>query len=121
MPVLEFEASSLDKITGQLRQLLDTISNDASNRVAQTRVVLPEEMTDLLSWLMRAGQWLRSQPVDQRVRQQEIADYRAEVQRLHGLLPSIHAALLAERSRLEEERERVRTAGEWVQRSRETL
>jgi hypothetical protein len=118
MPVLEFKTSTLDKITGRLRQLLDTISNDACNGEVQTRVLAPEEMTDLLSWLMRVGQWLRSQPP---VPEQQIADYRTEVQRLHGLLPSIHAALLAERGRLEQERERVRTAGEWVQRSRETL
>ena len=121
MPVLQFETSTLEKITGRLRHLLDTISDHAGNRDAQTRVVTPEEMTDLLSWLMRAGQWLRSLPSDPPVPEQHIADYQTQVQRLHGLLPSIHAALLAERGRLEQERERVHTAGEWVQRSRETL
>ncbi len=120
MPVLEFEASTLDKITGRLRQLLDTIPS-GSKPDARSRVVTPEEMTDLLSWLMQAGQWLRSLSRDHTVPEQEIAAYRTEVQRLHGLLPSIHAALLAERTRLEQERERVRTAGEWMQRSRETL
>jgi hypothetical protein len=120
MPVLECE-TSLSNITGRLRHLLDTIAPPADNRVAQTRVVTPEEMSDLLSWLMRAGQWLRSQPVDQRIQPREITDYRTEVQRLHGLLPSIHESLLAEHGRLEQERERVRSAGEWMQRSRQTL
>jgi hypothetical protein len=121
MSVLDSETSNLSKITGRLRHLLDTIAYHSNNPDAQTRVVTPEEMTELLSWLMRAGQSLRPLSGDHTVPEQEIAEYRREVERLHALLPSIHAALLAERTRLEQERERVRTAGEWMQRSRETL
>jgi hypothetical protein len=120
MPVLEFEPSTLEKITGRLRQLLDTIA-PRSKADAASRVVTPEEMNDLLSWLMQAGQSLRSLSGNHSLSEEQITQYRTEVQRLHALLPSIHAALLAERTRLEQERERVRTAGEWMQRSRETL
>ena len=79
-------------------------------------------MTKLLSELMRAGQWLRQLP--QRCGaelEQQLSEYRSNVQRMRDLLPSIHNALLRERSRLERERARVESAAEWARRSRETL
>lgn len=82
----------------------------------------PEEMTELLSWLMRAGQRLRNLPDKKDAAlEQELAEYRTQVERLHTLLPSLHAVLLAERARLERERERVSRAGEWMRMSRQTL
>ena len=120
MPTLHAHASLLPEITGHLRALIDRIavpSGDA-NRM---RPVTPEDVADLLTCLMRAGESLRSQPSDDPDARQEAAEYRMEVQRLHGLLPSIHSALLAERSRLEHERERLRAAAEWACSSRDTL
>lgn len=121
MPVVSLQTSDLDKITDRLRHLLDTIAPPSCTPGAQTRTVTPEEMNDLLSWLMEAGQSLRSRSADHSVPEEQITQYRTEVQRLHALLPSIHSALLAERARLEQERDRVCAAGEWVRRSRETL
>ncbi|HEY1271176.1 MAG TPA: hypothetical protein VGF08_04300 [Terriglobales bacterium] len=112
--------SGLGEITRRLRGLLDAIAPDSLD-VSVLRVVSPEEMADLLACLMRAGQSLQSATSDQSTAELDIAQYRIEVQRLHRLLPSIHAALLAERSRLEHERERLRAAAAWACSSRNTL
>ncbi|HXJ85943.1 MAG TPA: hypothetical protein VMS18_03945 [Candidatus Binatia bacterium] len=112
--------SDLDEITGKLRHLLDTIAPCCGNAPAM-RAVSPQEMGDLLSCLMRAGQSLRSENGVSAVTAQAIAEYRIVVERLHALLPSIHSTLLEERSRLEQQRDRMRLAGEWLRRSRETL
>jgi len=114
------QTSDLGDITGQLRHLLDAIAPGLGN-VAPTPVVSPQKMGDLLSCLMRAGQSLRPEPGGATIPAEAMAEYRIELERLHALLPSIHSALLAERARLEQERERVCLAGEWLRRSRETL
>src|SRR5438445_278649 len=80
MPVLCSQTSDLDKITGRLRHLLDTISIGSGKPDAQTRVMTPEEMSDLLSWLMRAGQSLRSLSSNHSVPEEQITQYRTEVQ-----------------------------------------
>jgi len=82
----------------------------------------PQPIAALLSELLRAGEWLRA--IDDKTDpelQRELADYRKQVERLRELLPSIHRALLRERARLEQERERLNAAGEWARVSRQTL
>jgi hypothetical protein len=82
----------------------------------------PQQMGELLSELMKAGQWLRTLPAEKPpALEPELCEYRKHVERLRDLLPSIHGALLRERARLEQERARVRSAREWVDRSRQTL
>jgi hypothetical protein len=120
MPTSNTSIARLGEITAHLRRLLDAIAPDAVCLSARG-VVSSEEMNDLLACLMRAGQSLRSATSDHSASELEVAEYRIEVQRLHGLLPSIHSALLAERSRLEHERERLRGAAEWACSSRDTL
>jgi len=82
----------------------------------------PQQMSGLLSELMLAGGWLRSMP-DEKVPEleRELAEYRSNVKRLRGLMPSIHAALLHERARLEMERGRMGAAAEWARRSQQTF
>lgn len=88
------------------------------------RVATPQQIATLLGELQRAGQWLRELP-EEKDRdadlQQAIRRYRQEVERLRGVLPGIHAALLTERARLEQERRRVSCATEWMRTSRQTL
>jgi hypothetical protein len=82
----------------------------------------PEQMSGLMSVLMQAGERLRNLPHDtDPLLEQELGDYRRNVERLRALLPSIHSALIRERARLEQERLRVESAAEWVRCSRETL
>ncbi len=71
---------------------------------------------------MKAGQWLRTLPAEKPpALEAELCAYRKNVEQLRDLLPSIQGALLRERARLEHERARVRSAREWVDRSRQTL
>lgn len=86
------------------------------------RAATPQQMAGLLSELMRAGEWLRSLPHDQGPElEMELSEYRKNVERLRGLMPSIHDALLQERARLEQERGRVEAAANWALSSRQTL
>jgi len=113
---------NLSEITCSLRRFLDTLLPQAPGAFETTRALSPEEMTRLLSWLMRAGQCLHCVSPDHRLaHEREITEYRKEIQRLHAVLPSIHSALLKERSRLESQRERLSRAGEWMRVSRQTL
>jgi hypothetical protein len=88
-------------------------------------MVTPEHMSLLLSELLRVGAELRAKPIPDKGSDPELDEqmetYRLHVQRLRELLPSIHGHLLAERSRLEAQRARVRAAAEWATTSRQTL
>jgi hypothetical protein len=94
-------------------------------RHGQPAGVTPEPMAALLSELLRAGADLRAQPLpvkgDDPELDAEIETYHHNVERLRELLPSIHNQLLLERARLEAQRARVRSAGEWARASRQTL
>jgi len=82
----------------------------------------PQQMSGLLSELMRAGVTLRSLPqIKDAVLQKELNDYRHLVERLRDLMPAIHEGLLRERARLEGERNRLASASQWAEASRQTL
>jgi hypothetical protein len=112
---------SLRGSTHRLSRWLDSLETP-STPGKRTHAATPEQMSGLLSELLQAGEWLRSRPrqTDAGL-EPEVAEYRKQVVRLRELLPSIHAALLEERARLEQERKRVRSAGEWARVSRQTL
>jgi hypothetical protein len=85
----------------------------------------PEQMAGLLSELLRAGTWLRAEPLptpgadaDLNL---ELERYRGNVERLRDLLPTIQTQLLAERERLEAQRARVQSAAQWARASRQAL
>jgi hypothetical protein len=105
----------------RLHFLLDDLV--ASN--GQPAVATPEHMAALLSELLGAGAELRAQPIpakgDDPELDEELAQYRCNVERLRQLLPSIHSQLLVERARLEAQRAQVRSAAEWARASRQTL
>jgi hypothetical protein len=115
-------AENIHECNLRLGARLDSLIPDRTSPASQPRAVTPQQMSELLSELMRAGEWLRSLP---RERSAEVAlelgDYRKNVERLRGLMPSIHATLLQERARLEQERGRVQSATEWARSSRQTL
>lgn len=107
---------SSDTIRRVLHELLPQPSEDAP------RAATPQQMSDLLSQLMHAGQRLRALPAQRdRSLEQEIWEYRKEVELLRSMLPAIQASLLAERARLEGERERLNGAAAWAQASLQTL
>jgi len=112
---------SLRDTNRRLGPWLDSITSRPGNPAAAT----PEQLTAVLSELLRVGALLRAQPLpphgDDPDLDGELAQYRLQVERLRALLPSIHRHLLAERARLEAQRARVRSAAEWARASRQTL
>lgn len=104
----------------RLRFWLDQLL--ASSTEPTSRTATPAQMTGLLAELMRAGERLRALPAGRDAAlEPELALYRQHVERLRDLLPTIHATLLEERARLEQERQRLASAAEWAERSRQTL
>ena len=79
--------------------------------------VHPEELASILAELVRAADTLRSiapgSTIDAEL-EREIADYRANVQQLAEVMPSLYGRLLAEKSRLEQKRTRLETATAWA-------
>lgn len=115
----EFLARNLHDATSRLTLLMDSIAPDSTTSPVAAS---PQQMEGLLSELMRAGEWLRFLPNHREpALEQELSEYRETVTRLRDLLPAIHAALLHERSRIEQERSRIAAAAEWARRSRQTL
>jgi chromosome segregation ATPase len=121
MPVLAPDlVQDLRKTNSRLRFWLDSLT--ARQTAVKPSPATPQEMEGLLAELMRAGQQLRDLPAARDPELEgELSAYRKNVERLRTLLPSIHADLLEERARLEQERARVEAAAEWARRSRETL
>ncbi len=92
---------------------------------SRSAVATPEQLTAMLSDLLRAGAALRAETIpvigtDPEL-DCELARYRRHVERLRELLPSIHSRLLGERARLEGQRARVQAAAEWARASRQIL
>jgi hypothetical protein len=129
MPLLAHTelAQTLVETNTRLRFWLDSLTPEAAPSVTPpcvtpARAATPQQMAGLLSELMRVGQWLRTLPTERDATlEQELSQYRKNVERLRVVLPSIHGALLRERGRLEQERARVAAAAEWARRSRQTL
>ena len=115
-------SSVLHETNLRLGSILDSLRASSPAVQNEVRAVTPQEMATLLAELMKAGQCLRARPSQaDRALETELKEYRSLVERLRGLLPSIQAALLRERARLERERDRVCSASEWAQGSRQTL
>ena len=101
---------------------LESLAPGDASPSAEVHAATPQQMTGLLSELMRAGEWLRGLPPEKDpALEHELSDYRRNVERLRELLPLIHRTLLQERARLEQQRARVESAAEWARRSRQTL
>ncbi|MFZ0735145.1 MAG: hypothetical protein WAM79_22705 [Candidatus Sulfotelmatobacter sp.] len=118
MPATTQFANELHETNERLRSWLGSLSLAGST----VRPATPEQMNGILSELMRVGQWLRAaQAETDDAVQQELGIYRKHVEQLRAVLPSIHQTLLHERARLEQERQRLSSASEWVRASRQTL
>ncbi|HZQ95166.1 MAG TPA: hypothetical protein VFA67_09165, partial [Candidatus Sulfotelmatobacter sp.] len=112
---------ALQETTRRLKERLDSLAPGSESSSAAP-MPMPEQMSGLLSELMRAGEWLRraADYRDDEV-EHELSEYRRQVERLRALLPLMQRALLNERARLERERERVHAAAEWARGSQQTL
>jgi hypothetical protein len=114
-------AKNLQDTNLRLRSCLDRIAPGSGQTAISTRA----HMAMLLSELLRAGAWLRAEPLPATGSDPElngaIAEYRRNAERLRDLLPSIHSQLLAERARIETQRARMQSAAEWARASRQIL
>jgi hypothetical protein len=104
----------------------------------QTSTITPQDFSDLLSQLLRAGQCLRSQPTNSQAAageaqanetqandaaaiELESLDYRHNLEKLQQFLPDLHARLLAEKARIETAQTHVAAAAAWARASKKTL
>lgn len=102
----------------KLRALLDALAPPGSEPVPAT----PAQLADLFAEILQAGEWLRQRPVmpnDLRLNE-EINQYRSNMERLQRVLPVLRAHLLAERAHLEEERRQIQATTAWVRTARKT-
>jgi hypothetical protein len=118
-------ASLIESIRGANRRLAPQLETISARHATPSAVLRPENIAALLSELLSAGACLRAQPLPSRglddELDRELDEYRRHVERLRGLLPSIHRELLAERARIETRRSRVVSVTEWARASRQTL
>ena len=105
-----------------LEILISSFDSTSESPASASQVPTPEQMSGLLSELLRAGEFLRNRPGENNpALEDELAAYRQQLMRLRDQLPLIHRSLLNERAYLEHERERVQAAAEWARASRQTL
>jgi len=113
---------TLHEVNCRLHCMLDSLSHAPAQSSASAAIATPQQMAGLLSELMCAGEGLRELPAERNPEfEHELSQYRKNVERLRAMLPAIHQALLRERARLEQERNRLEAATAWARGSRETL
>lgn len=113
-------AESLRLINGKLRAVLSGWESEP----AESGAVTPQVFTGLLAELQRAAKLLRGIPPNAAPDPQleeEIVDYRRNVQRLEKTLPAIQERLLTEKARLESARAHLAAAAAWVDARKKTL
>lgn len=79
-----------------------------------------EHMAAVLGELLRTGEWLRAglaHNAEGRLAE-ELERYRLHLEDLRHLLPSVHAQLLTERSRLQAERAHLEATAAWARSTR---
>jgi hypothetical protein len=106
---------------------------NASLRAGLTRLQLeqnasaplrPEDLSSLLTKLLRNADCLRSMPADSAPDaelEKAISEYRSTLEQLAHILPRVHGQLLTEKARLEIARAHVTATAAWAQASKKTL
>lgn len=113
-------ALELHETNRRLRLWLERFA--ACSSESESRAPKPGEISALLSELLHVGESLRRRQQESVPEIEfELTQYREQVEKLRTLLPLMHRALLHERARLEQERERLNAAGQWAHVSRQTL
>jgi len=119
LPDNQLITRELSAATVRLCACLDTLRGCSSPNLC---TLSPQSITHLLTELRQAGEWIRLAPANRPPElQRELEQYRTLVERLRDLMPHIHATLLAERDRIEQERARIHSAIAWARRSTEIL
>jgi hypothetical protein len=110
----------LRQATRKLQAGLERLQPQPPNPAA----LKPEDLAGLLADLSRAASLVRGIPsasVFDAEMKKEIWQYRATVEQLAQILPSVHGRLLTEKARLEIVQSHMTAAAAWAQASRKTL
>jgi hypothetical protein len=86
--------------------------------------IRPQDFSDLLSHILRAGECLRRQRPQSEASvalNEESLEYRSNLEKLKDFLPDLHGRLLAEKSRLETAQTHVAATAAWARASNKTL
>jgi hypothetical protein len=120
------ESMSEDQLAQNLRQTntclrlwLESLETADAQRTPPNPRIVPE----LLSELLRAGEWLRDgvPAACGPELEAEVGEYRRNLGRLRSQMPAIHNHLLQERVRLEAERARLESVAAWAAGSHQSL
>ena len=111
---MEGVAVSVQSIEDTNRNLDSLI--EILRRAQKSFSVTPEHMATLLAEVLRAGEWLRSGLARnaQGRMADELARYCLRLEQLRHLLPTLHAQLLTERSRLQAEKKHLEATATWA-------
>ncbi len=115
MESLAISVQALEDANRKLDLLLEVL------RPAQESFsVSPEHMAAVLGELLRVGEWLRAGLAHNAEGHlaEELERYRLHLEQLRHLLPSLHAQLLTERSRLQAERAHLEATAAWTRSAR---
>jgi chromosome segregation ATPase len=111
---MQVTPDDLHEINRRLHRLLDELS---VTEMASATIGLM--MEGIFTELLRAGDGLQNaatEPANQEL-QEEMNQYRRNLEHLQALLPEVHARLLTERAHLESERSHLEAASAWAQAS----
>jgi hypothetical protein len=110
------EPETLRAINHKLAGLLLNLSSVGCDPVT------PDQVAELLSQVLQVGEWLpTATPEEHHCLENELAEYRSNLERLRNLLPLLELRLQTERARLESQRAHLQAAMEWTTVSRETF
>lgn len=80
------------------------------------------ELRELVSILRRIGVWLHAKNTAPTIAlENDVQEYRENLERLHRALPAFHAWLLVERTRLERDRAHSVAASNWADCNKNTF
>ena len=111
---------TLHQVNDNLRSALLRLHPDQKH----CSTIRPQDFSDILGQLLRAGECLRRLPADSEAAiecQEETREYRRNLEDLKIFLPDLHDRLLAEKARLEAAQSHVAAAAAWARASNKTL
>ncbi len=115
-------ALELRQASHRMQRLLDRFSQYAPPLAQHLSVISFEQISTLISELQQSERVLRLRlGCSDTVLDQEIAEYRNQVERLRDLLPVLSEMLRGEQVRLKQQSERMRAASDWIRSSNQTV
>jgi len=111
MESVGISVEAMAEVNRKLTQFLDTLQPTRASHS-----VTPEQMSAVFAELVRVAEWKRAGAAQhaQGPLAEELSRYHRLLEQLRQVLPSLHARLLTERSRLQAERTHLDAASAWA-------